>query len=341
MSFNGPVLVVGGAGYVGSHTCLRLVEAGYDVVVVDNLCNGHASFAQWGPLERADIRDAAALDAVFARHKPRAVLHFAALIEVGLSQKDPLAFYDNNVAGALTLLKTMQRHGVNRFVFSSTCATYGQPLRTPLDETHPQNPINPYGWTKYAVERALHDLDRHTDLRFTALRYFNAAGADPQGRIGERHDPETHAIPLLILTALGRRQGFSIFGSDYDTPDGTAVRDYVHVLDLADAHVAALKRLEAGGASDAFNLGTGHGASVRQLVEAVRTASGVAFDVAEAPRRPGDPPILVADNAKARSQLGWKPQFSLEDTVSTAWAWHSQHEPAMFPPAVATASTPG
>ncbi|MFN3523104.1 MAG: UDP-glucose 4-epimerase GalE [Phenylobacterium sp.] len=316
------VLVTGGAGYVGSHVCLRLAEAGFQPVVYDNLSNGHAEFVKWGPLEVGDIRNPARLDAVFAEYKPVAVLHFAALIEVGESVKEPGRFYDNNVAGAICLIEAARRAGVNALVFSSTCATYGAPERVPLDETHPQAPLNPYGRTKLMVEQVLRDLDRYAGFRSISLRYFNAAGADPQGRIGERHEPETHAIPLAIRAAMGLGANFRLMGEDYPTPDGTAVRDYIHVLDLADAHVLALKRLLAGGPTDAFNLGTGAGTSVRQLIASIQRSSNIAFEVERAPRREGDAPVLVADNRKAREILGWTPRFNLDDIIDSAWRWH-------------------
>jgi len=316
------VLVSGGAGYVGSHTCLRLAEAGFLPVVFDNLSNGHAEFVQWGPLEVGDIRDAARLDAVFAAHKPVALLHFAALIEVGESVQSPGRFYDNNVAGAICLIEAARRAGIKAMVFSSTCATYGDPQQVPMDETHPQAPLNPYGHTKLMIEQVLRDLDRYSDFRSIALRYFNAAGADPEGRIGERHHPETHAIPLAIAAAMNGGQGFKIFGDDYPTPDGTAVRDYVHVLDLADAHVLALRALLAGGPSDVFNLGTGTGTSVNELAAAIGSASGVEFTPGRAARRGGDAPVLVADNRKAREVLGWAPRRDLKDIIQSAWRWH-------------------
>lgn len=316
------VLVSGGAGYVGSHVCLRLAEAGFTPVVFDNLSNGHAEFVQWGPLEEGDIRDAARLDEVFARHKPVALLHFAALIEVGESVKVPGRFYENNVAGSLTLIEAARRAGVGAMVFSSTCATYGDPVALPMDESHPQAPLNPYGHSKLMVEQILRDLDAYAGFRSVILRYFNAAGAEPEGRIGEWHEPETHAIPLAIRAALGSNQGFKIFGDDYDTRDGTAVRDYIHVLDLADAHVLALKHLLAGGQSEVFNLGTGTGTTVRELLDAIRDVAGGSFDAQVAPRRPGDAPVLVADNAKAKQILGWTPRFGLKDIVESAWRWH-------------------
>jgi UDP-glucose 4-epimerase len=318
------VLVTGGAGYIGSHTCLKLAEAGFTPVVYDNLSNGHEAFVQWGPFERGDIRDGARLDEVFAKHKPQAVIHFAALIEVGESVKHPGRFFENNVSGAISLIEAARRGGANALVFSSTCATYGDPVRVPMDETHPQAPLNPYGRSKLMVEQALSDYDRYAGFRSVALRYFNAAGADPEGRIGERHHPETHAIPLAIEAAMGKRKGFKLFGTDYDTRDGTCVRDYIHVLDLADAHVLALKRLLDGGQSDVFNLGTGTGTTVRELIATIRDVSGRPFEVEEAARREGDAPVLVADNRKAREVLGWTPKLDLQAIVESAWAWHSR-----------------
>lgn len=317
------VLVVGGAGYIGSHTCLLMAERGYEPVVFDNLSNGHEEFVQFGPFEQGDIRDRKRLDEVFAKHRPQAVLHFAALIEVGESVKNPVAFYDNNVIGALTLLSAAIDAGVEAFVFSSTCATYGLPERVPLDETHPQSPINPYGRTKWVVEQALKDFDSYTKLRSVMLRYFNAAGADFEGRIGEWHTPETHAIPLAIEAALGRRPGFKVFGTDYDTRDGTCVRDYIHILDLADAHVRALDYLLAGGETVELNLGTGTGTTVKELLDTIAKVSGRPFPVEYAERREGDSTTLVANNDKAREVLGWEPRYTLEDIISSAWKWHS------------------
>ncbi|WP_281976365.1 UDP-glucose 4-epimerase GalE [Pseudorhizobium flavum] len=318
------VLVVGGAGYIGSHTCLVLAERGYQPIVFDNLSNGHPEFVRWGPLEEGDIRDRKRLDEVFATHRPDAVLHFAALIEVGESVKDPVAFYENNVVGALTLLSAAMSAGVDAFVFSSTCATYGLPDQVPMDETHRQVPINPYGRTKWIVEQALKDFGTYKGLRSVMLRYFNAAGADPEGRIGEWHSPETHAIPLAIEAALGRRDGFKVFGSDYDTRDGTCVRDYIHVLDLADAHVRAVDYLLEGGETVELNLGTGTGTTVKELLAAISVVSGRPFPVEYVGRRDGDSTSLVADNARAREVLGWQPRFSLEEIIRSAWHWHSR-----------------
>lgn len=316
------VLVTGGAGYVGSHVCMTLSEAGFRPVVYDNLTNGHAAFVQWGPLERGDIRDGGRLDEVIAKHQPVAILHFAALIEVGESVKEPGRFYDNNVGGALTLIEAARRGGIEVMVFSSTCATYGDPVRLPMDESHPQAPLNPYGRSKLMVEQALADYSRYAGFRSVSLRYFNAAGADFEGRIGERHHPETHAIPLAVQTALGQRQGFTLFGADYDTRDGTAVRDYIHVLDLADAHVRALEYLLAGGETTAFNLGTGTGTTVAELIDTIRRTTNSPFPVETSARREGDAPCLVADNGRARTVLGWTPKRTLDDIVLSAWRWH-------------------
>ncbi|MBW9054105.1 UDP-glucose 4-epimerase GalE [Rhizobium mesosinicum] len=318
------VLVVGGAGYIGSHTCLDLANKGYKPVVFDNFSNGHREFVKWGPAEEGDIRDRARLDEVLAKHKPSAILHFAALIEVGESVKDPVSFYENNVIGTLTLLSAAQAAGINAFVFSSTCATYGLPQSVPLDETHRQVPINPYGRTKYIVEQALADYDQYKSLRSVVLRYFNAAGADFEGRIGEWHQPETHAIPLAIDAALGRRQGFKVFGSDYETRDGTCVRDYIHVLDLADAHVRAVEYLLRGGESVALNLGTGTGTTVKELLGAIEDVSNKPFPVEYIGRREGDSHTLVANNDKARDVLGWVPQYDLSQIIQSAWNWHAR-----------------
>lgn len=299
-------------------------EQGLPSCLFDNFSNGHREFVKWGPAEEGDIRDRARLDEVLAKHKPSAILHFAALIEVGESVKDPVSFYENNVIGTLTLLSAAQAAGVNAFVFSSTCATYGLPQSVPLDETHRQVPINPYGRTKYIVEQALADYDQYKSLRSVVLRYFNAAGADFEGRIGEWHQPETHAIPLAIDAALGRRQGFKVFGSDYETRDGTCVRDYIHVLDLADAHVRAVEYLLKGGDSVALNLGTGTGTTVKELLGAIEDVSNRPFPVEYIGRREGDSHTLVANNDKARDVLGWVPQYDLSEIIRSAWNWHAK-----------------
>ncbi|GIK47413.1 MAG: UDP-glucose 4-epimerase GalE [Hyphomonadaceae bacterium] len=324
------ILVTGGAGYVGSHCCLALKRAGHDVVVYDNLFNGHERFVKWGPFERGDIRDKARLAEVFARHKPAAVIHCAALIEVGESVKFPDRFYDNNVAGALALLDVMREAGVGPFVFSSTCATYGEPLRLPMDETHPQNPVSPYGWTKLMIERASRDIAAAYGMSFAHLRYFNAAGAAPEEGVGERHEPETHAIPLALMTLLGRRDGFKIFGQDWDTRDGSCLRDYIHVLDLADAHVRAVERLMSGGESLAANLGVGDGVTVIELLAAIERVTGKRVPASPAPRRAGDAPALVANNAYARRELGWTPARDIDAIIADAWKWHCEVEPKLF-----------
>ncbi len=316
------VLVTGGAGYVGAHVCLALSEAGFRPVVYDDLSHGHADFVQWGPLETGDIRDGGCLDGVIARHRPRAVIHLAGLIEVGDSCRDPGPYFEINVGGALSVIAAARRGGVEAMVFSSTCAVYGDPLRLPIDETHPQAPLNPYGRSKLMVEQALADYGRHVGFRSVCLRYFNAAGADPDGRIGERHQPETHVIPLVMQAALGQRVGFTLFGGDYDTRDGTAVRDYVHVLDLADAHVRALRYLLRGGEATACNLGSGAGTTVGEIVEAVRQATGRAVPVEVAARRAGDAASLIADIRRAREVLGWAPRWTLEDIIGSALNWH-------------------
>lgn len=324
------ILVTGGAGYVGSHCCLALHRAGHKVVAYDNLYNGHERFVKWGAFERGDIRDRARLAEVFAAHKPDAVLHCAALIEVGESVKQPDRFYDNNVTGALTLLDVMREAGVKPFVFSSTCATYGEPKRMPMDETHPQAPVSPYGWTKLMIEQASRDIAAAHALTFAHLRYFNAAGAAPDEGIGERHEPETHAIPLALHTLLGRRQGFKIFGQDYETRDGSCLRDYVHVLDLADAHVRAIERLLGGGTSLAANLGTGDGVTVLELLAAIERVTGKRVPAEAAARRDGDAPALVADNSYARRELGWTPQRGIDAVIADAWKWHAEVEPRVF-----------
>jgi UDP-arabinose 4-epimerase len=329
---SGTVLVTGGAGYVGSHAAKALAQAGYRPVTIDNLSRGFAHAVRWGPLEQGDVLDRAFLDAVIARHRPTGVLHFAALAYVGESVTDPARYYRNNLVGSLTVVEAMRDHGLTRIVFSSTCATYGVPLWLPLTEDHPQAPINPYGATKLAVERLLADLDAAHGLRSVALRYFNAAGADPDGEIGENHDPETHLIPLAIAAALGTGPELKIFGTDYPTADGTCIRDYIHVTDLAAAHVAALRHLEAGGASAALNLGTGAGLSVRAIVSEVARQVGRPVPATEAARRPGDPPELVADPGRARGLLGWMPRHSdVASVISTAYAWAARQSHRTHP----------
>ncbi len=316
------VLVTGGAGFVGSHACKALAAAGWQPIVYDDLSTGHADLVRWGPLEPGDIGDAAALDAVFARHRPAAVMHFAASSLVGASMTDPAATYRHNVAGTLTLLETMVRHGVSVLVFSSTCATYGLPTSLPVTEDCPLQPISPYGSSKMMVERLLADFHAAYGLGFAALRYFNAAGADPDGECGEDHADETHLIPRALMAAAGLGPRLEVYGDDWPTPDGTCLRDYVHVSDLARWHVAALEHLLAGHGPLTLNLGTGRGWSVREVVAAVERTTGRLVPLRVAARRPGDPPVLVADPTRALRVLGLAPrQPSLDDMVGTAWRW--------------------
>jgi UDP-glucose 4-epimerase len=324
------ILVAGGAGYIGSHTCANLFTKGFVPITYDNLSNGHAELVKWGPLETGDIRDREKLNEVMNKYKPLAIIHFAGAIEVGASVEDPVSFYDINVCGGITLLSAAQTAGIDKFVFSSTCATYGNPISIPMSETHPQSPINPYGRSKLVVEQILRDLDRYRGFRSVILRYFNAAGADPQGRLGEWHSPETHAIPLAIEAALGTRAGFQVFGSDYDTRDGTCIRDFVHVSDLAEAHTRAIEHLLKDGSSLALNLGTGHGTTVRELLAEVQHVSGRSFNVKYCPRRQGDAPSLVADNALAKRTIGWSPSHDLRSIIKTAWNWHTKPTSARF-----------
>jgi UDP-glucose 4-epimerase len=321
------ILVAGGAGYIGAHACLDLFNKDFTPIVYDNLSNGHAEFVKWGPLEIGDIRDRNKLDEVLRKYQPLAIMHFAAAIEVGDSFRDPIGCYDNNVAGTITLLRAAQAAGIDKIVFSSTCATYGVPLSIPMNETHAQSPINPYGRSKLIVEQILKDADLYQGFRSFILRYFNAAGADPEGRIGEWHSPETHAIPIAIETALGRRPHFQILGTDYDTRDGSCVRDFVHVLDLADAHTRAIEHLLNSGTSHALNLGTGYGTTVKELLETVQRVVGRDFEIKYGPRREGDSPALVADSALARRTIGWSPRHDLQSIIGTAWNWHSRFFP--------------
>jgi len=316
------VAVVGGAGYIGSHAAKALARAGHEPVVIDNLSAGHREAVRWGPLHEVDIRDRASLSAAFATIRPEAVMHFAALAYVGDSMRAPLAYYDTNVAGTLSLLEAMQAADCRLIVFSSSCATYGIPDHLPITEATPQRPTNPYGETKLACERLLHWSGIAHDQRWMALRYFNAAGADPDGEVGETHEPEPHLIPLALRAAAGTGTPLKVMGTDYPTPDGTAMRDYVHVSDLASAHVLALEHLARGGASQAVNLGTGKPNSVLEVIRTVEAVTGRAVPHEMADRRPGDPPELWADAGLARSLLGWAPRYpSLDQMVETAWAW--------------------
>ena len=324
------VLVTGGAGYIGSHTCKALAAAGYSPIALDSLVYGHRWAVRWGPLERVDLADRDAVERALRDHRVDAVIHFAAYAYVGESMTDPGKYFRNNVANTLNLLEAMRAASVRTIVFSSTCATYGVPDAVPIAEDHPQRPVNPYGESKLFIERALHWHGVADGLRWMALRYFNAAGADPDGEIGEDHDPETHLIPLAIETALGRRRELQVMGTDYPTPDGTAVRDYIHVTDLADAHVRALRHLAEDGTSGALNLGTGNGHSVREVVAMVERVSGRKVNTRNAPRRAGDPPALVAAPGRARELLGWEPRWSsLESIVRTAYRWHGAQVPGV------------
>ena len=316
------ILVTGGAGYIGSHTAKALSQAGYMPVTVDNLSRGNAWAVKWGPLEQADLADREALSAIFRRWQPKAVLHFAAHAYVGESVSDPFLYYRNNVAGTLSLLEAMREAGCDKIVFSSTCATYGTPDSNPITEDMAQEPVNPYGASKLMVERILSDANHAYGLRSVILRYFNASGADPEGEIGEAHDPETHLIPLALEAAAGTGPALKVFGNDYDTPDGTCIRDYIHVADLASAHVSALDFLRAGGDSCQINLGNGNGFSVLEVIRTIEQVTGRKVPFEFAPRRPGDPPVLVADAQRARELLNWHPQYAaLDDQVRHAWQW--------------------
>lgn len=316
------ILVTGGAGYIGSHYVLYERARGNDVVVLDNLVYGHREAVLDTPLVVGDLGDRSVLASLFRDYAIDAVVHFAAFASVAESVAFPERYYNNNVVSTMTLLDTMREHGVQHFVFSSSCATYGDPQYVPMDEQHPQNPINPYGETKFICEKIMKAYDYAHGLRFVSLRYFNASGADPEGRIGESHDPETHLIPIVLQVAKGERESVTVFGTDYDTRDGTCIRDYVHIVDLAQAHALALDRLRAGGSSDFFNLGSESGFSVREVVQLCEKRTGRPIKTVEGPRRPGDPPRLVASAAKAKAELGWSPRYAdLQETVSTAWHW--------------------
>jgi UDP-glucose 4-epimerase len=322
------VLVTGGAGYIGSHAVLALKEAGYRVVVLDNLVYGHLDIVETVldvEFVHGDISDRPLLDQVFQTYPIDAVIHFAAYAYVGESVTNPAKYYRNNVVGTLTLLEAMVQAEVFKIVFSSTCASYGNPHQIPIPEDHPQSPINPYGMSKLMVEQILEDFDRAYGLRSVRFRYFNAAGADPQGRLGEDHSPETHLIPLILLTALGQREHITVFGTDYKTPDGTCIRDYIHVSDLADAHILGLKYLLDDGETSVFNLGNGEGFSVKEVITAAREITGLPITVEEGPRRAGDPAILIGSATKARKVLGWDPQYNqIEVILDHAWRWHQK-----------------
>ncbi len=316
------ILVVGGAGYIGSHMVKRLAQDGHEVVVLDDLSTGHREAARFGEMVEGDLGDSALLDRLLGQRRFAAVMHFGAYSQVGESLRRPAAYYRNNVLHTLNLLDAMRAHGVERLVFASTAAIFGEPVYIPMDETHPLLPINPYGRSKRMVEEMLADYEQAYGLQWAALRYFNAAGADPEGDLGEWHDPETHLIPIILQVASGRRPEVQVFGDDYDTPDGTCIRDYVHVTDLCDAHARAMDYLRSGRPGRAWNLGNGAGFSVREVIDTARRVTGREIPLRVMPRRPGDPARLVADSAAARQELGWRPRFAdLETIITHAWRW--------------------
>jgi UDP-glucose 4-epimerase len=319
------ILVVGGAGYIGSHMVKDLLAWGYNVIILDNLSTGHRELVRGGLFVQGSLEDTELLNRIFSGHRIEAVMHFAAYSLVGESVENPLKYYHNNLIGTVNLLETMIRHDVRRFIFSSSAAVYGEPQTTPITEDHPLNPANPYGVTKQLVEQILKDCDAAYDLKYASLRYFNAAGADESGEIGEWHDPESHLIPLVLKTARRERDHIKIFGTDYATPDGTGIRDYIHVSDLTRAHLLALKSLLDGAGSEIYNLGSSKGYSVREIIRLARNVTGREIPVIETERRPGDPAILVASSEKIRNALHWEPQYDdMETIIRTAWKWHNQ-----------------
>lgn len=319
------ILVTGGAGYIGSHCCKELKKAGYNPITIDNLVYGHRENVQWGEFFEGDIGDRAVLDTISSSHDIQAVMHFSAYAYVGESVTEPRKYYQNNITSTVNLLNWILDNGIRHFIFSSSCATYGEPHYIPIDEEHPREPINPYGRTKFMVEEILKDYAAAYDFSFVSLRYFNAAGADPEGEVGENHDPETHLIPLILDAAAGHSEVIRVFGDDYETEDGTCIRDYIHVTDLAAAHVLALESLLKGAESDFINLGTGKGYSVMQTIDVARSVTGKPIPVKITDRRPGDPPVLVAANEKAIERLGWQPVYTnLDEIVRTAWIWYNK-----------------
>jgi UDP-glucose 4-epimerase len=319
------ILIVGGAGYIGSHMAKYLHTRGLKPVVLDNLSMGHREAVKWGPLYEGELDDTNLLDEIFRRHDIKAVMHFAAFCYVGESVTQPLKYYQNNVAATLGLLSSMLEYGVNKLIFSSSCATYGEPDSLPIRENHPQHPINPYGRSKLMMENILDDLGAAHGMKSVCLRYFNAAGADPEGELGEDHDPETHLLPLVLRTALGLQGELTVFGNDYPTEDGTCIRDYIHITDLAQAHYLALHHLLDGGDSKKYNLGNGSGYSILDVINRARQVTGEEIQFTFAARRPGDPAVLVGSAEKVVRELGWKPEFNtLETILETAWKWHSR-----------------
>ncbi|MDO9045490.1 MAG: UDP-glucose 4-epimerase GalE [Methanobacteriaceae archaeon] len=319
------ILIVGGAGYIGSHVNKVLHENGEETLVLDNLSYGHEEFVKWGKFVKGDLSNTELLTNIFKKYTIDAVMHFAAFTYVGESVEDPQKYYVNNLKNTLNLLAVMKEFNVNKFIFSSTCAVYGEPQKLPLSEDHPLNPMSPYGNSKLMVEKILEDYSQAYDLSYVSLRYFNAAGADPSSEIGEWHNPETHLIPLILDAASERRESVSIYGTNYPTPDGTCIRDYIHVLDLAQAHYKALKYLNEKNKSQVFNLGNGNGFSVKEVIQTCQEVTGNRIKVIEDEPRPGDPPILVGSSKKAREVLGWNPQWTdLQDIISTAWNWYQK-----------------
>jgi UDP-glucose 4-epimerase len=317
------ILVTGGAGYIGSHFVNHLLKKGHQPIVIDNLIRGHRKAVPEGvPFEEVDLHDSDGISDAITTYNPSAVVHFAAFAYVGESVEHPDIYYQNNVSGSLNLIRICAKNGIKNFIFSSTCSIYGNPAHMPISEEEPANPINPYANTKLIIEMILKDFDSAFGMNYVALRYFNAAGADPSGAIGERHDPEPHLIPIVLDAALGKRNNVSVFGNDYNTKDGTCIRDYIHVNDLADAHLKAVNYLESGKKSAIINLGTGTGNSVLEIIQKVKAVSSrdIAYDIV--PRRPGDPAVLVADNRKAGKLLGWAPEFNIDDIIQSAWQWH-------------------
>lgn len=319
------ILIVGGAGYIGSHVNKILAGHGYNTVVFDNLARGHRELVKWGKFMQGDLLNKKSIDTVFQENPIDSVMHFAAFAYIGESVADPAGYYLNNVTGTMNLLESMREHGVNKLIFSSTCSIYGSPEKMPITEDQPKNPINPYGQSKLVVENILRDYDTAYGLRYVCLRYFNAAGADPDAEIGEWHEPETHLIPLVIDAAIGIKPHITVFGTDYNTPDGTCIRDYIHVIDLAVAHVLSLEYLLNGGKSNYFNLGNKIGVSVKEVIETVKAVSGLDVPIVYGDRRPGDPAILIGSSEKIMKELGWKPNLgSLEQIVQTAFWWHKK-----------------
>jgi UDP-glucose 4-epimerase len=318
------VLVVGGAGYIGSHMVKQLASSGTDVITLDNLSCGYRDAIKYGEFVEGDLGDPGVLDYIFSNYAIDAVMHFAAFIEVGESVREPAMYYQNNVMNTMVLLDAMIQHDIGHFIFSSTAAIFGEPEYTPIDEKHSTRPINPYGRSKLMVEQILEDYDTAYGLKSTCLRYFNAAGADPDGELGERHDPESHLIPLILQAASGRREDIKVFGNDYPTEDGTCIRDYIHINDLCNAHSLALKHMQRTGNSARYNLGNGKGFSVQQVIDTTRKVTGRDFKVTQDSRRPGDPAVLVADSTLAQQELGWQPQHpDLETIIATAWQWET------------------